>query len=102
MNLETLEQNKEFRCRYSIGEITITPKSSGHERPIDKIQFQRVWRRACKLPREEQFKPGSYQDITVNSSYILVLMKYTVQNEPIECEPIQDRKKRWKVWKASE
>jgi|SRR6185312_16051293 len=100
LNLQTLDQKKEFLCQYRVGEVLITPFSSNESRPVDKSQFQRVWRRACKLSSEEQFKPGAYSDITVNASYIIALIDYIVKQEPIECEQIQAREKKWKVWKS--
>ncbi len=99
-SLQTLDQNKEFLCQYRIGEVLITPYSSNDPRPVDKTQFQRVWRRACKLSTGEQFKPGVYSDITVNASYIVALINHIAKQEPIECDPIQAREKKWKVWKA--
>jgi hypothetical protein len=100
LHLQTLDQNKQFLCQFSVGEVMITPDSTSKGRPVAKEQFQRVWRRACKLLSEEKFKPGAYSDITVNASYIVALIKYVAKQEPIECEPIQTREKRWKVWKA--
>lgn len=100
LNLQTLDQNKEFLCQYRVGEILIIPYSTNEPRPVDKNQFQRVWKRACKLSTDEQFKPGTYSDITVNASYIVALIKHIAKQESIECDQVQAREKKWKVWKA--
>lgn len=95
--LATLDQSKPFRCRYYADDIIVTPESTERERPIDKTQFQKVWKRACRLVAQDQFKPGTYQDLTVNASYIVTVMNHMLKQEKIDCEETRPREKRWRV-----
>ncbi|MBI5146459.1 MAG: hypothetical protein HZA84_04490 [Thaumarchaeota archaeon] len=94
ITLRTLDQEKEFEAKYTIGKITIIPESSGEPRPIDQSHFRRVWNNACNKEKSEQLKPGNYQHISVNASYIVALMSHIVIDKDIECESVSEFLKR--------
>lgn len=80
----TLKQEKEFDAVYSQGKVMITPQSSKFIRTFSKDEFFKIWNKACKMLKNEQFKRGNFNDITYHGSYILALMKHILKDKEIE------------------
>jgi len=81
--MHTLKQKKSFDASYKSGVIFITPLSR-IDRTITKEQFLQVWNIAKTLVKGEQYIPQNYIQITMNSSYILALMKNYLGDEQIQ------------------
>jgi len=78
-----LKQGKEFEAKYSLGTIVITPPSQ-FQRTLSRAEFMKVWNKASKMVRAEQFKRGNFNDVTYHGSYILTLMKHILKSKEIE------------------
>jgi len=81
--LITLKQGKSFDAVYRNGIILITP-STLNERTITQEQFLQVWQMAKTLPNEQQFVRQNYNQITLNGSYMLALMRKYLNDESIQ------------------
>ena len=80
--LLTLKQGKSFDAVYRSGVILITPPSH-IERTITQEQFLQLWNEAKTLSTDQQYIPQNYIQMTMNSSYMLALMKNYLGDEPI-------------------
>ena len=81
--LHTIVQRKPFDAVVRDGIILITP-STFNERKITQEQFLLVWQMAKTLPKGQQFVRQNYNQITMNGSYILALMRKYLDGEKIQ------------------
>ncbi len=70
--LKTLAREKPFDVRVVRGGLEYTPHSTGKARFQEDRFIQRVAERFVDL---KSFQPGDYQDISVNASYVLALIR---------------------------
>ncbi len=79
-DLHTQARKKAFRVCVVGDRLEFTPESTGKPRPLSRTinQGQQVLDR-YNLTRS--LKPGDYQDITYNSSYLLTLIGLMVGSE---------------------
>jgi len=83
LSLETIKQKREFTATFERGHnlVKIIPPS-GKPRPISRDQFSKIWNVAKNTVNP--YRPSNYSDMTRNSSYAVVLIKYILRNEKIE------------------
>jgi len=81
---QTLKQDKGFDAVYSQGDIIITPRSTGEERPIHFREFFKIWNLVGDMSKQERYNPVNYQQDTYNSSYILTLIHHILKDDEIE------------------
>jgi hypothetical protein len=70
--LATMARSKGFTVAVVKAGIEITPASSGTPRTVAKSRIQLV---CDEYNRSKSLKPGDYQTITLDASYLLALIK---------------------------
>ena len=83
IELVTLSQKKPFSFCYnhSRNTIDITPGTKD-PRASRKKDLKEIWDKAKTVT--DPFTPSDYHDMTFNSSYIVSIMKYIINDENLE------------------